>query len=81
MRIRDITRKLPRLVKGSNYYLLVVVQVSSVEVAERGAKTIKRDFRELGQLLEGSRAQVVFSSIPSVARRHTERNRGPDMPT
>ncbi|KFR02209.1 hypothetical protein Y956_05133, partial [Nipponia nippon] len=74
-RIRDITRKLPRLVKASHYYPLVVVQVGSDVVAERRTKTIKRDFRELGRLLEGSGAQAVFSSIPSVAGRHTERNR------
>jgi len=34
---------------------------------------IKRDFRALGRLVEGSGAQVVFSSVPSVAGKNTER--------
>jgi len=38
-------------------------------------KAIKRDFRALGRLVEGSWAQVVFSSIPSVAGNSTERGR------
>jgi len=38
-------------------------------------KAIKRDFRALGQLVEGSGVQVVFSSIPSVAGNSTERGR------
>ena len=36
---------------------------------------IKRDFRALGQLVEGLGAQVVFSSIPTVAGKDTERSR------
>jgi len=39
---------------------------------QRSPKAIKRDFRAL---VEGSGAQVVFSSIPSVAGNNTERGR------
>jgi len=39
---------------------------------ERSPKAIKRDFRTL---VEGSGAQVVFSSMPSVAGKSTERGR------
>ena len=74
-RIRDVTGKLPGLVQPSDYYPLLVMQVGSDEVAERSPKVMKRDFRALGRLVEGSGAQVVFSSIPSVAGKNTERNR------
>ena len=74
-RVRDITRKLPGLVRPSDYYPLLVIQAGSDEVAERSPAAIKRDFRALGRLVEGSGAQVVFSSIPTVAGKDTERNR------
>jgi len=51
------------------------MQVSGDETGERSPKAIKRDFRTLRQLVEGSGAQVVFSSIPSVAGNSTERGR------
>ena len=61
-RLKDITGELPGLVRTSDYYPLLVVQVGSDETAGRNPKAIKRDFRALGRLAEG--AQVVFSSIP-----------------
>jgi len=39
------------------------MQVGGDKIAERSPKAIKRDFRALRQLVEGSGAQVVFSSI------------------
>jgi len=45
------------------------------DIAERIPKAIKRDFRALGRLVEGSGAQVVLCSIPSVAGKSTERGR------
>lgn len=50
----------------------MIIQAGSDEIAERSLKAIKRDFRGLGQLLDGVSAQVVFSSIPSVVGRDTE---------
>ncbi|KFQ60646.1 hypothetical protein N334_01172, partial [Pelecanus crispus] len=73
--VRDITKKLPDLVRPSNYYPLLVVQVGSDEITERSPKAIKRDFRALGQLVAGSGAQIVFSSILSMAGKNAERNR------
>jgi len=49
------------------------MQVAGDEIMERSPKAIKRDFRALGQLVEGSGAQVVFSLIPSMAGKNTER--------
>ena len=54
---------------------VVIYKVGGDEIAERSPKAIKRDFRALGRLVEGSGAQVVFSSIPSVAGDSTERGR------
>ena len=51
------------------------MQVGGDKIAERSPKAIKRDFRALGRLVEGSGAQVVFSSILSVAGNSTERGR------
>ena len=58
-----------------NYYPLLVMQVGGDEITERIPKAIKRNFRALGQLVKGSGAQVVFSSIPSVAEKIIERDR------
>jgi len=74
-RVRDASRKLPGLMRPSDYYPPLVMQVGGDEMIERSLKAIKRDFRALGQLVEGSGAQVVFSSIPSVAGNSTERGR------
>jgi len=51
------------------------MQVGGDEITERSPKAIKGDFRALGQLAEGSGAQEVFSSIPSVAANSTERDK------
>ena len=66
---RDISRTTPGLIHPSEYYPLLVVQVGSDEVAEKSLGTIKKDFRGLGQVVDGVGMQVVFSSIPSVASR------------
>ena len=63
------------LVQPSDNYPLFVFLIGSNEVAERSPRVSKRDFMALGQLLEGSGAQVVFSSILPVAGINTERNR------
>jgi len=62
-------------VQPSDYYPLLVMQVGGDEIAERSPKATKRHFGALGRLVEGSGAQVVFSSIPSVAVKSTERDR------
>lgn len=72
-RVRDIARKLPNLVRPSDYYPLLIVQAGSDDTEERSLKTIKWDFRGLGWLLDGVGVQVVFLSIPMVAGRGTER--------
>jgi len=46
-RVSDVARKLPGLVRPSDYYLLLVMQVGDDEIMERSPKAIKRDFRAL----------------------------------
>ena len=46
--VRDVAKKLPGLVRPSDYYPLLVMQVGGDEIAERSPKAIKRDFRALG---------------------------------
>jgi len=73
--VTDIARKLTGLVRPSDYYPLLVVQAGCNEVKEKSAWARKRDFRALGQQVQGSGAQVVFSSIPPVAGEDEGRNR------
>ena len=73
--VRDILRKLPRLICPSDYYPLLIVQAGSDEDSEKSLRTIKRNFRALGQLVDGAGVQVVFSSVPSVAAKDTERSK------
>jgi len=63
-RVRDISRKLPRLICPSDYYPLLIVQASSDEVADRSLRSIKNDFR---RLVDGAGIQVLFACIPTVA--------------
>ena len=73
--VRDISRELPSMIHPSDYYPLLTVQAGSNEIADRSLRTIKRDFRGLGQLVDGAGVQVVFSSVPSVAAKDTERSK------
>jgi len=74
-RVRDIARNLRGLVRPSDYYPLLVVQVGSDEVRDKSTWTTKRDFRALVRQVKGSGAQAVFSSIPPVAGEDEGRNR------
>lgn len=67
--VRDVIRRLPGLSEPSDYYRLLVVQVGSDKVDERSLMAVKKNFRALGQQIERTRAQVVFSSNPLVAGR------------
>ena len=72
-RVRDIKRQITSLVRPSDYYPLLVIQAGNNEVVERSLKSLKKDFKALGWLIEGSGAQVVFSSIAQVEGKTTDR--------
>ena len=61
--IRDIARKVPGLVRSSDYCPLLIVQVGSDEIAQGSLRAIKKDIRGLGQMVEGVGVQVLFSSL------------------
>ena len=63
-RVRDITRKIPKLVRSTDYFPLLIVQVGSDEIAQTSLRMMKRDFRGLGHLVQGAGAQVIFCSVP-----------------
>ncbi|KFP05974.1 hypothetical protein N300_12226, partial [Calypte anna] len=74
-RVRDISRRLPQLIQPSDYYPLLVVQAGSDDIAGRSTKVIKKDFKALGRLVDGSGAQVVFASVPAIEDLNEERTR------
>ena len=74
-RLRDISRKLPSLIRPSDYCPLLIVQAGSDGMADRSLRIIKNDFRRLGKLVGGAGIQVVFASIPLVAGTNTEMTR------
>ncbi|KFV70255.1 hypothetical protein N307_10010, partial [Dryobates pubescens] len=74
-RVRNITRRLPKLILTSDYYPLLVIQAGSDEIDKKGTRVIKKEFTALGQLIDGAGAPMVFCSVPSVAGVYTERNR------
>ena len=57
-------KKLPSLVRPTDYYPLLLFQVGSDDLGRTSLRTLKKDFRALGRQVKSSGAQVVFSSIP-----------------
>ncbi|RMC19378.1 hypothetical protein DUI87_03988 [Hirundo rustica rustica] len=73
-RVQNITERLPALIQPSDYYPLLILQAGRDEIEKRSVKAIKRDFRALGQVIDRVGAQVVFCSVPLVAKENDERN-------
>jgi len=70
--VRDITRKLPKLVWSDDYFPLFVVQVGSDEISQRSLRTTKRDFGGCGHLVQDAGVQMIFCSILSGAVKDME---------
>ena len=64
VRVKDVRKKLPSLVRPTDYYPLLLFQIGSDDIGRTSLRTMEKDFRALGRQVKGSRAQVVFSSIP-----------------
>lgn len=73
--VRDITKKLLSLLQPMDYYPQLVFWVSSDEVPTERLWTIKTELMALGQLVKGSRAQAMFSSVLPLALNDGARNR------
>jgi len=74
-RVKDIARKLPRLLQPSDYYPLLLFHVGADEVAASSPRVIKKYFKALGRLVKESGAQVISSSLLPVVGRDVERHR------
>ncbi|KFP01907.1 hypothetical protein N300_09057, partial [Calypte anna] len=74
-RMSDISRRLPQLIRPSDYCPLLIVQAGSDDINGRSTRVIKKDFKALGRLVDGTGAQVVFASLPAVAGMNEERSR------
>ena len=73
--VKDITRKLPSLVRSSDYYQLLLFHMGGDEATTSSPRASRRDFRALGQLVRESGAQVIFSSVLPIAGSDIGRNR------
>jgi len=62
--VRDFKKSLPHLIK-EDCYLLVVIQVESLEAATRKLWNIKRDFASLVKMLKGMAVHIIFSALPA----------------
>ena len=62
-RIRVVVEGLPKLIRPSDYYPLLLFHVGTNDTATENLDSIKSDYRALGPVVKGMRAQVVFSSI------------------
>jgi len=74
-RVKDIARNLPRLVRPSAYYPLLLFHVGVDEVAVSSPRVVKKEFKALGRLVKESGAQVIFSLLLPAVGREVERHR------
>ena len=62
-RIREVAERLPALVNATDYYPLLVIHVGARDIESSSLRSIKKDYRALGEMVRGSGAQIVFSTI------------------
>lgn len=65
------------LVRSSNYYPFLVVQVGSDEVVGRSMMAFKKDFRALGWWVYGKHSDSVFLDLFSSRERYWEEKKDP----
>jgi len=74
-KVRDVAKRVPQLVKSTDYYLLLLFHVGTNDTTSWNLGSIKEDFRALGVKAKSIGAQVIFSSILPVGGRGSARNR------
>ncbi|XP_074982281.1 uncharacterized protein LOC142071374 [Caretta caretta] len=62
-KIRDVTERLPRLIKPSDRYPFLLLHVGTNDTAKNDLERITADYVALGRRIKELEAQVVFSSI------------------
>lgn len=73
-RARDIAGRLPGLIQPTDCCPLLVVLVGRDKIDEKSTRITKKDFKALGCLVEGTRAEVVVL-IPLVVGMNAKMNR------
>ena len=79
--VKDITRKLPSLVRPLSYYPLLLFHAGGGKASTSSPRAIKREFKVLGLLVRESGAQVVFSSLLQLQAATLEETDGPSLLT
>ncbi|XP_074806320.1 uncharacterized protein LOC141986053 [Natator depressus] len=74
-KIRDVTERLPRLIKPSDHYPFLLLHVGTNDTAKNDPERITADYVALGRRIKEFEAQVVFSSILSVEGKGLGRDR------
>ena len=73
-KVRDVTERVPQLVKSTDYYPLLLSHVDTNDTARGNLGRIKEDFKALGMQAKSIGAQVIFSILPA-GRMGAARNR------
>ena len=68
-KVRDVTKRVPQLVKSTDYCLLLPFHLGTNDNASRNLGRIKEDFKALGVKANNFGAQVIFSSILQLEER------------
>ncbi|CAM2113005.1 unnamed protein product [Caretta caretta] len=74
-KIRDVTERLPRLIKPSDRYPFLLLHVGTNDTAKNDLERITADYVALGRRIKELEAQVVFSSILPVEGKGLGRDR------
>ncbi|XP_059579167.1 uncharacterized protein LOC132248816 [Alligator mississippiensis] len=74
-RIRDIAERIPKLLKPTDHYPMLLIHVGTNDTARSTPSQVMRRYRDLGAGLKGLGAQVVFSSILPVSGYGLRRDR------
>ncbi|XP_073198747.1 uncharacterized protein [Lepidochelys kempii] len=74
-KIRDVTERLPRLIKPSDRYPFLLLHVGTNDTAKNDLERITADYMALGRRIKEFEAQVVFSSILPVEGKCLGRDR------
>ncbi|XP_043402448.1 uncharacterized protein LOC122465802 [Chelonia mydas] len=74
-KIRNVTERLPRLIKPSDRYPFLLLHVGTNDTAKNDLERITADYVALGRRIKELEAQVVFSSILPVEGKGLGRDR------
>jgi len=76
-KVRDVTKRVPQLVKSTDYCPLLLFHVGTNDTASHlwNVGRIKEDFKALGMKAKSFGTQVIISSILPVGGRGSARNR------